>query len=313
MPAAPKRPPKRPAAKPSRRRAVSPSADVPEDAPWVAALRDEIAALARAVAAQTDAIARLQPGPGTGTPAPPTADVVTRLGESAELLASTAADLPRAEDFQPLADHLYAFAESAPRLVERLEAVREAVAPLEAAAVSLAEVAETLVATHHGWSESLLRLPRAEDYEPLTVPLREFARVSPLLAETLAAVVKAVTPLPVMVQQVLGAAASGGSAPAARAHADLRAPLEEAADRMSAARTAIREGLSSLPRDRAYAEAAAHLRELATVSPSLMEWLRQLPAMSLPLGDAIASLDAAARDLEQAERAARDALDLRTT
>jgi hypothetical protein len=81
---------------------------------------------------------------------------------------------------------------------------------------------------------------------------------------------------------------------------------------MAAARAAIRDGLSSLPRDRAYAEAAAHLRELATVSPSLMEWLRQLPAMSLPLGDAIASLDAAARDLEEAERAAREALGGRT-
>jgi hypothetical protein len=78
---------------------------------------------------------------------------------------------------------------------------------------------------------------------------------------------------------------------------------------MAAARLAIREGLSSLPRDRAYAEAATHLRELATVSPSLMEWLRQLPSMSLPLGDAIASLDAAARELEAAELAARRALE----
>jgi hypothetical protein len=281
----------------------------------VTALRDEIASLARAVAAQTEAIGRLQSGGSAGAAAPAVtpADVVSRLGKSAELLASTAADLPRAEDFQPLADHLYAFAESAPRLVERLEAVREAVAPLEAAAASLAEVAETLVATHHGWSESLLRLPRAEDYEPLTVPLREFARVSPLLAETLAAVVKAVTPLPAMVQQVLGAATSSGAVVVAQTDTGLRAPLVEAAERMAAARTAIREGLSSLPRDRAYAEAAAHLRELATVSPSLMEWLRQLPAMTLPLGEAIASLDQAARDLEQAERSARDALGARTS
>ena len=296
----------KPAAK--RRRAVAARVVTADDS--IAGLRDEIATLARAVTAQTEAIAHLHAGPSA--PSATIADVVTRLGESAELLAATAADLPRADDFQPLADHLYAFAQSAPRLVERLEAVREAVAPLEAAAASLAEVAETLVATHHGWSESLLRLPRAEDYEPLTVPLREFARVSPLLAETLAAVVKAVTPLPVMVQQVLVAATSGAGGGAPRADTRLRAPLEEAADRMAAARAAIREGLASLPRDRAYAEAAAHLRELATVSPSLMEWLRQLPAMSRPLGDAIASLDEAARDLEQAERAARDALGART-
>jgi hypothetical protein len=225
-------------------------------------------------------------------------------------MSTTAADLPRADDFQPLADHLYAFAQSAPRLLESLEAVRAAVAPLETAAHSLGEVSETLVATHHGWSESLLRLPRAEDYEPLTEPLREFARVSPLLAETLAAVVKAVTPLPGMVQKVLGAAETPHPQPApASGDGSLRRSLTEAADRMATAHEAIRGGLASLPRDRAYAEAAAHLRELATVSPSLMEWLRQLPEMSLPLGEAIASLDEAARELEAAERAARRALD----
>jgi hypothetical protein len=275
------------------------------------ALRDEVATLARAVAAQTEAIERARPGPGTP------ADLVSRLRESAELLAATAAELPRADDFQPLADHLYAFAQSAPRLLESLEAVRSAVGPLEAAARGLGEVAETLAATHHGWSESLMRLPRAEDYEPLTEPLREFARVSPLLAETLAAVVKAVTPLPAMVQQVLGAAGGARSAPALPRSAaapptasdGLRGPLADAAERMGAARAAIRSGLSSLPRERSYGQAAAHLRELATVSPSLMEWLRHLPAITVPLGDAIASLDAAARELEEAESAARRALE----
>ena len=120
--------------------------------------------------------------------------------------------------------------------------MRAAVAPLENAARSLGEVAETLVATHHGWSESLLRLPRAEDYEPLTEPLREFARVSPLLAETLSAVVKAVTPLPDMVQQVLGVAETLHPRPRSAApDAGLRGSLTEAADRMATAHEAIRE------------------------------------------------------------------------
>jgi hypothetical protein len=276
---------KRPASKTSKRRAPArPAAAAPavgDDA--IGALRAEVAALSQMVA---------------------------RLGASADLMSATAAELPRADDFQPLADHLYAFAQSAPRLQESLEAVRKAVAPLETAAHSLGEVADTLVATHHGWSESLLRLPRAEDYEPLTEPLREFARVAPLLAETLSAVVKAVTPLPGMVQQVLGAAETLHPRPAAAsAHGPLRRSLTEAADRMATAHEAIRDGLASLPRDRAYAQAAAHLRELATVSPSLMDWLRQLPEMSVPLGDAIASLDEAARELEAAERAARRTLD----
>jgi hypothetical protein len=278
----------------------------------LAALREEVAALARAVAAQTEAIARM--GGRTVAPSGTAVDVVARLSQSADLLSATAADLPRADDFQPLADHLYAFAQSAPRLLESLEAVRTAVGPLETAARSLSDVAETLVATHQGWSESLLRLPRAEDYEPLTEPLREFARVSPLLAETLAAVVKAVTPLPEMVQKVLGVAETlhPRSPSTTLAEGGLRRPLTEAADRMATAHEAIRSGLASLPRDRAYAQAAAHLRELATVSPSLMEWLRQLPEMSVPLGEAIASLDEAARELEAAERAARRALDAGT-
>jgi hypothetical protein len=274
---------KRPPSKPTKSRApVRAKAAAPAD-DAVAALRAEVAALSQ---------------------------VVARLGASADLMSATAAELPRADDFQPLADHLYAFAQSAPRLLESLEAVRAAVAPLETAAHSLGEVSETLVATHHGWSESLLRLPRAEDYEPLTDPLREFARVAPLLAETLSAVVKAVTPLPGMVQQVLGAAETLHPQPAAASgDGRLRRSLAEAADRMATAHEAIRGGLASLPRDRAYAQAATHLRELATVSPSLMDWLRQLPTMSVPLGDAVASLDEAARELEAAERAARRALD----
>ena len=276
---------KAPKGRKSSRSAASPAVtSAPPEDGSVAALRAEVAALAA---------------------------VVARLSASADQMSATAAELPRADDFQPLADHLYAFAQSAPRLLESLEAVRAAVAPLETAARSLGDVSETLVATHHGWSESLLRLPRAEDYEPLTEPLREFARVSPLLAETLAAVVKAVTPLPGMVQKMLGAAETLHPRPVAAAASDdaLRLPLSEAADRMATAHEAIRAGLSSLPRDRSYAQAANHLRELATVSPSLMEWLRQLPAMSVPLGDAIASLDEAARELEAAEKAARRALD----
>jgi hypothetical protein len=253
----------------------------------LAALRDEVAALRSEIAG-------------------------LRLRESAELMARSLAELPRAEDFQPLADHLYSFAQSAPRLVESLEAVRAAVGPLEAAARSLGEVAETLVAAQQGWTESLLRLPRAEDYEPLTGPLREFARVSPVLAETLASVVKAVTPLPGLVDRIAGASRAENAAPmaaAARGQDGLRATLEEAADRMAAARATIREGLATLPREPAYGKAAAQLRELATVSPSLMEWMRQLPEITLPLGDALSSLERAARDLEAAEHSARRALD----
>ncbi len=228
----------------------------------------------------------------------PAADGVARIeaaiaGLRAEVAAALA-EVPKAEDFQPLADHLYAFAESAPRLIRSLEAVTSSVGPMQAAARSLGEVAEVLLATQESWNESLLRLPRAEDYEPLAAPLREFARVSPALAETLA--------------EALRTLRATAAAPPAGGAGALAGALTEAADRLAAARATIRRALDGLPRDPAYATFAAHLKELATVSPSLMEWLRQVPALSLPLGEAVADLEEAARELEAAERAARRAL-----
>lgn len=237
--------------------------------------------------------------------------LTAQLRKTAELLASALAEVPKAQDFQPLADHLYAFAESTPRLIASLEAVRSAVTPMQAAARSLGEVAETLVATHHGWGEWLLRLPRAEDYEPLAAPLREFARVSPALAESLGSVVRTIAPLPELVARLgetadkLRALPSARPSPPTSRGGALAPALAEAADRMAAAREAIRGALLSLPQDEAYARFATQLKELATVSPSLMEWLRQVPSLSLPLGDAVASLDRAAQDLEAAERVAR--------
>jgi len=153
------------------------------------------------------------------------------------------------------------------------------------------------VASHESWTQSLLQLPRAEDYEPLVGPLREFTRVSPVLAETLASVVRAVTSLPKLIEPLLAAAGAGSGR-----------DLAEAAGRVSAARRAIGEALATLPRDRTYASAAAHLRELATVSPSLMEWMKQLPALSMPLADSVAALKEAARELEQAEQGLRQLL-----
>jgi hypothetical protein len=218
--------------------------------------------------------------------------LAVQLRETAELLAASLKEVPRAQDFQPLADHLYAFAENTPRLIESLEAVRSVVAPME---------------------EWLLRLPRAEDYEPLAAPLREFARVSPALAESLGSVVRTVAPLPHLVGRLsetverLRALPAAPSSPGARDGA-LAPALADAADRMESAREAIRSALESLPQDEAYATFATQLKELATVSPSLMEWLRQVPALTVPLGDAVATLDQAAADLASAERAAREAL-----
>ncbi len=58
------------------------------------------------------------------------------------------------------------------------------------------------------------------------------------------------------------------------------------------------------------APALASLRdELATVSPSLMDWMKQLPALTMPLAESIAALEQAARELEDGERSARRLLE----
>jgi hypothetical protein len=248
----------------------------------VGMLTEEVAALRREVSAQSEAIARL------------------RLDE-----------IPRAEDFQPLADHLYAFAETAPALLASLESVRQAVGRVEAVAHSLTDAADTLVATHQSWADSLMRLPRAEDYEPLVGPLREFARVSPALAETLGSVVRQVAPLPALAERLIEAVHGAADDRARLPGADdgVRASLEDTIGRIDAVRGVLLESLATLPRDKSYAAAANQLRELATVSPSLMAWMKQLPPLTMPLAEAIAGLEQAARELEDAERAARRALE----
>ncbi|HET7292075.1 MAG TPA: hypothetical protein VFM88_06605 [Vicinamibacteria bacterium] len=248
----------------------------------VAMLTEQIAALRRDVASQSESIAR------------------ARLDE-----------IPRAEDFQPLADHLYAFAETAPGLLASLESVRLAVERVDSIALSLSEAADTLVATHQSWTDSLMKLPRPEDYEPLVGPLREFARVSPALAETLASVVREVTPLPAVAHRLLEALQARGDGRSEQGTVDegMRTSLEDAVERMAAVRSVLREALAALPRDRSYAAAATQLRELATVSPSLMAWMKHLPPLTMPLAEAVAGLEQAVRELEDAEQASRRALD----
>jgi hypothetical protein len=181
---------------------------------------------------------------------------------------------------------------AAPRAAPKKKTRAPTTAPagLESALAALREEVASL-------RRDVCQIPRAKDFEPLVGPLREFTQVSPVLAETLASVVKAVTPLPRLIEPLLGVA-RGRNGP----------ELAEAAARVSAARAAIGEALATLPRDKTYAGAAAHLRELATVSPSLMEWMKQLPALSMPLAESIAALEEAARELVEAERGLRHLL-----
>jgi ABC-type transporter Mla subunit MlaD len=242
---------------------------------------------------------RRSPSAAAAEPAKPTGQALDRLEALAARLRSdcdrlelAAAEAPKVSDFEPLAEHLYSFATSAPRLLEGLQEVPKAAATIQASLASLREVAETLHYSNDRLADSLLKVPRAEDYEPLAAPLREFARVAPALAEALADVLRVARPLAESVAEA-PRRGSSASAPAMRA-------LETAAERMAEAREAIVAALGSLPRDPEYARFAAQLRELAVVSPSLLDWLSELPQLTAPLETSVGSLVSAADGLADA-------------
>jgi uncharacterized damage-inducible protein DinB len=215
-----------------------------------------------------------------------------RLKAGCDRLERAAAEAPKVSDFEPLAEHLYTFAASAPRLLEGLQEVPKAAATIQASLTSLREVAETLHDSNDRLADSLLRVPRAEDYEPLAAPLREFARVAPALAEALAEVLRVARSPADSVRERPNGADATAPQPAARA-------LESAAERMAEAREAILAALGSLPRDPTYARFAAQLRELAAVSPSLLDWLAELPQITAPLESSVDSLASAAEGLAE--------------
>jgi hypothetical protein len=241
-----------------------------------------------------------------------------RLDASCDRLTTALTEVPTPTDFEPFAEHLYQLARYAPRLLEAVEALPR----VEASVESLKEVSETLQFVHSSFDESILRLPRAEDYEPLAQPLREFARVSPALAESLASVLRTTTPLTDAVrtlrQVTEGIQAAKpqrveNAPPPARSAETLRAPLPDGwsvdalvgelgdvASEVHSALGALQGALESLPADPVYKQVAAQLRELATVSPSLMEWLSQVETVSQPLGNSVGSLQDSVRQLSAA-------------
>lgn len=96
--------------------------------------------------------------------------------------------------------------------------------------------------------------------------------------------------------------ASVSAAPRVRRH------LEQAAAQLDSARLTLVGALDTLPRDPDYAAVARQLRELATVSPSLMEWLKQVPKVSTPLAASAKGLQDAAAGLESARDRLEEAI-----
>jgi hypothetical protein len=164
--------------------------------------------------------------------------------------------------------------------------------------------------------------PPGEDYAPLVEPLRAFALAAPSLLEALEATRVLAAPLADVVRGLqhlaasleatsrnlaaMGAARHDGGTASPRAEARGGAGAErEVDDRIGAAQAAITAALVSLPRAEDYAPVAAQLRELATVSPSLLEWLTEVPRLSAPLAGSVRGLKQAAAELEAAREALR--------
>jgi ABC-type transporter Mla subunit MlaD len=217
-------------------------------------------------------------------------------------------------------------------------AAPKAKAPAAGRSAALDEVAERLAHTQEALHDTLARLPRPEDFEPLVRPLSEFARVAPALAESLAELVRLTRPLaesaaglkqlaeslrPLQARLQEAAAGpsdalrTGAGLPAAAgtrpgtpplgASAELDRLLGQVAETLAGVRLDIRSALAQLPREPAYARVAGQLRELASASPSLLEWLREVPPLVQPLSAAVASLAAGAERLERSEQSLRQA------
>ena len=155
---------------------------------------------------------------------------------------------------------------------------------LAAAVRALEHVALSLHFTHESFAQSLLRLPRAEDYDPLTDALRRLAAATPALLASRAPAPPSAAP---------GPARDRGSS-------------VEARSAILAARERIERALDGLPTAADYEPTARNLREMATVSPSLMEWLREVPALATPLADSVEGLREALVELDRAFEALDD-------
>lgn len=245
--------------------------------------------------------------------APPAVDdrvaaSLAKLPDLVERLEALIADVPQAEQFEPLAEHIYSFAQSGPRLMESLESVKDAVPQIESATQALGETATTLQDTNQRLAESLMRLPAAEDYEPLAAPLIEFTKISPALTEALREAVVSFSAVSQVTKRLEGISRSLKQMESAE-HAPARPKAKtDNADASRQARVAealetlaneVDGALEKIPKDPEYARVAEQLRELATVSPSLMEWMKEVKPLSPPLASSVLTLRRVATSLRE--------------
>ncbi len=178
----------------------------------------------------------------------------------------------------------------------------------QAAVDALHSVTESLQAVQASFSDALFHMPRASEYEPLVEPLRQFACLVTPLSEHLAAWPRIMAqlqerPRPAPAVLPPPAPASGLSAQAVKT-------LHEVARELEDLRGQLMDALGTLPSADEYAPVARQLRELASVSPSLLEWMREVPRLSAPLANSVEGLRQAAVRIEQLETKVRRAAGL---
>jgi ABC-type transporter Mla subunit MlaD len=239
---------------------------------------------------------------------------MSRLPALVERLETMIGEIPKAAEFEPLAEHIYAFAQIGPRLLESLESVKDSVPQIDSARRALADTATTLEETNQRLAESLMQFPTAEDYEPLAAPLVEFARISPALTETLREAVISFAAVAQAAKRLEGVSNSlrppeqALPAPVQTPEKieDTTAPCrEEIAESLEDLANEVDAALEKIPKDPEYARVAEQLRELATVSPSLMDWMKQVKPLSPPLAGSVMTLRRVATRLRENASALR--------
>ena len=215
--------------------------------------------------------------------APDVRRALERLPSLVARLEEVIGETPRASEFEPLADHLYAFAQSAPKLMESLEAVVDAVPQIEAATDALSRTATRLAP-----------------------PLVEFTKVSPALAETMRGAVKSFATVR---ETVVKLEAATKAVAAVKGRSEKPAPSREPrasgpssaaiADSLDSLANEIDGSLVKLPKDPEYAKVADQLKELATVSPSLMDWMKDVKPLAAPLAGSVVTLRRVANTLRE--------------
>jgi hypothetical protein len=167
----------------------------------------------------------------------------------------------------------------------------------QAALMSLQAATESLQAVQASFADALFHMPRASEYEPLVDPLRQFARLVTPLSEHLTAWPRVIAELKQQAPRVALAPAPPSPTPGLAARA--AETLHEVAQELDTLRTQLVAALDTLPSAEEYTPVAQQLRELASVSPSLLEWMEEVPRLSAPLSHSVDGLRDSADRLEQ--------------